>query len=475
MTTGARPPVEQLHRDRAAVSALCGLSLVLGFVTVGDKSLWSDEAYSATVASGSWQSLYESWRVRDANMSLYHVVLHVWRDLASSDAFLRSLSVIATAASVAVVFAIGRRLFDAGTGMLAAVVLAVAPFGVEYGQQIRSYALTMLLVSLSTYCFVVAVETDRRAAWAGYVVCSVLAVYAHFFAALVLVAHAASVPFLPREHRRVRPLAISAASILMLLVPGVLLAASGPSDQLDWLPRPGLKTAFGQPTHLAGGPLLALAFFALLVAAGAAGWHIWRAHGPSPESWHVSVVFAWLLVPYLLSLAYSVLVAPAYLDRFLLVSLPALSLAVAVGLRRLRRSWAVATTVVIVVASLIAVVDWYREPSRQEWRGAVEYVLDRSKASDGVVVCGDRRSFEYYVLQHDRSNAPTPLRPSDPWQVGFHSLSDDGSRPLPPRVWLVSEGNDADRRRCARRSSLAQQSRTASASLSGVRVDAYDE
>ena len=298
MTVGAPLRVERLHRDRIFAGAECALSLILGFITVGSKSLWNDEAYSATVASGSWRSLYQSWRERDANMSLYHVLLHVWRDLASSEVFLRSLSIVATAASVAVVFAIGRRLFNPGTGLLAGLVIAVAPFGVEYSQQVRSYALTMMLVALSTYFFVVGVDTERRGAWLGYVVCSVLAVYADFFAALVLVAHAASLPVLRRELRPVRQLAISGVAIVLLLLPGVLLAATGPRDQLSWLARPGVKAAFGQPMHLAGGPLLALIFIPPLVAGAVYGWRVWRAHGPSRESWHVSVVFSWLLAPY---------------------------------------------------------------------------------------------------------------------------------------------------------------------------------
>jgi hypothetical protein len=82
------------------------------------------------------------------------------------------------------------------------------------------------------------------------------------------------------------------------------------------------------------------------------------------------VVFAWLIAPYLLSLTYSVFVESAYLDRFLPVSLPALCLGVALGLGRLRKALAVAVVVVIVAVSLVNVIDWYREPPRQDWRGA---------------------------------------------------------------------------------------------------------
>jgi hypothetical protein len=111
-----------------------------------------------------------------------------------------------------------------------------------------------------------------------------MAVYAHFFAGLVLVEHASSVPFLRRRDRPVRQLAISVGVILLLLVPAIVLALAGPRDQLSWLPRPGIKAALGQPMHLAGGAVLALIFLPLLASAGASAWATWRVHGRSHES-----------------------------------------------------------------------------------------------------------------------------------------------------------------------------------------------
>jgi hypothetical protein len=306
-------------------------------------------------------------------------------------------------------------------------------------------------------------------------VCSALAVYAHFFAGLILFAQAASLPFLRSAERPSRHLAISGVVITLLLVPAGLLAATGPSGQLSWLARPGIKAVFSQPVNLAGGPALSLVFLALLAVAAVAARRAWKADGRSPDLWRVALMFAWLLVPYSVSLAYSVFVAPAYLDRFLLVSLPALSLGVALGLHQLRTTWAVAVTTVIVVVSLAGVVDWYGQPSRQDWRGAAKYVLERSTDTDGLVVCGDRRSFEYYVLQHDPSRAPVPLRPGGPWKVGFHSFSDVVHRPLPARVWLVSERGDVDRQRCVRRSNVGERARSIGATFSGLHADAYDE
>jgi mannosyltransferase len=448
--------------------------LALGLITIGHKSLWSDETYSATVASGTWRSLYQSWREWDANMSLYSVLLHLWREVASSDAFLRSLSALAMAACVPLIVAIGRRLFDSTAGLLAGLIFAVAPYGVQYSQEVRSYALTVLLVSLSTYFFVLGVQSRRPGIWVGYVLCSVLAVYAHFFAVLVPVAHAASLPFLRRELRPIRQLGASAASIVLLLVPGAVLAFTGRPHQLSWMERPGLIAAFREPMYLAGGRVLAVFFLALVVLAATAAWRVVRRIGPSFALWHWSVVFSWLLVPYAISLMYSVTIEPAFLNRYLLVSLPALSLVVALGVRQLTKSWATAATIGIVAISLVYVAHWYGEPAHTDWRGAVAYVLQRSTPADGIVICGHRTGFEYYILAREHANAPTPLSPSGPWQVGFHASGDESPRRYPQRVWLVTEGDDAARRRCARSHDLTDRSRVASTKLAGLRVDAYD-
>jgi hypothetical protein len=260
----------------------------------------------------------------------------------------------------------------------------------------------------------------------------------------------------------------------LLLVPGGFLAATGRPNQLSWLARPGLKAAFGQPMHVAGGPVLAVVCLPLVVVAATSAWSVVRKRGPLLASWRWSVVFSWLLVPYAISLTYSVTFEPAYLDRFLLVSLPALVLVVALGLRRLPKLWATTATIAIVAISLVGVAHWYREPTQTDWRGAVAFVLQRSTPADGIVICGHRTGFEYYTLARDHATAPTPLSPSGPWQVGFHNSTHERQRRHPRRVWVVAEGGDAYRRQCAGSYGLTDRSRTLDIKLAGLRVDAYD-
>ena len=431
--------------DRVAVPlalAECALALVLGLITLGGKSLWSDETYSASVASGTWHSMYTSWRQWDANMTLYDVLLRLWRGVGTSDAFLRSLSVLFAAASVFVVFALGRRLFGPTTGLVAGLLLATAPYFLQHSQEVRSYTLLVLLVCGATFFLVVAMESERVASWVGFAVCAALAFYAQFIVVLVFMAWAVSLLVVPRRELPVRRLLASGGAIAALCAPGVYLAVTGRPDQLSWLPRPGWHAAIGQPSHVAGGAVLSILLLGALVVAGVMAARVWRSNWTT--RWAIGLVGAWLLLPPVVSLAYSLLVSPIYLDRLLLVSLPALVLAVAFGICRLTSAWAIAVLAVLLTVSTVRIVDWYRAPSFQDWRGATAFVLDRARPGDGIAFCGKQQPFEYYVVQAGRARPPRPLSPADDWQAGYHpfTAAPVPARDWPSRVWVVTSAVD---------------------------------
>ena len=158
---------------------------------LGTKSLWLDEAVSANHARLGLGGLWTVITSHDPNMGLYYVLLHFWtRVFGYSEAAVRSMTVVLAGFAVPVMYLLGRRLFGRSAGIVAALLLAVAPFFVQYEQTARSYALVVLLVLLSSYFFVAELEKPSRATLVAYVLASVLAVYAHYFAAFVLVVQA---------------------------------------------------------------------------------------------------------------------------------------------------------------------------------------------------------------------------------------------------------------------------------------------
>ena len=97
-------------------------------------------------------------------------------------------------ALVGAVYALGRRLFGATEGLLAALLAAVSPFCVYYSQETRMYIFVALWGALSMLAFVglpQRLTRGGRGTWwpaLRYWLASVLAVYSHYFGFSILLA-----------------------------------------------------------------------------------------------------------------------------------------------------------------------------------------------------------------------------------------------------------------------------------------------
>jgi len=107
---------------------------------------------------------------------------------------LRLPSLLISVGAIIAAFAIGKRLFSAPAGLVAAAAMAVDPEAVAWGGRVRMYGLLQLLVLLATYAFYRgAIEQDRptyRWLAAGLLVA---AIFTHAEAALLVPALALAV------------------------------------------------------------------------------------------------------------------------------------------------------------------------------------------------------------------------------------------------------------------------------------------
>ncbi len=126
-------------------------------------------------------------------MSGYYLLMHVLVGAFGNGlAVLRLPSVIATAATVALVAVIAERLHADQRMALAAGVLAAVSLPLVYwGQTARGYALMVALVCAGFVAFIALADSPpgappARWAWLGYVAAMALAMYCSFVAALVV-------------------------------------------------------------------------------------------------------------------------------------------------------------------------------------------------------------------------------------------------------------------------------------------------
>jgi len=77
---------------------------------------------------------------------------------------------------------------------------------------------------------------------------------------------------------------------------------------------------------------------------------------------------------------------PMLVDRYLIVTAPALALAASYAIARLGRLAGAAALVVLVAVGLVHVRDWYHSPIPEDWRGAVAHATVVGHPGEQILV-----------------------------------------------------------------------------------------
>jgi hypothetical protein len=447
---------------RAALAAIAALAAVLGLLDLGGTGLWLDESLSAIRASLPTDELVRFLVAEPHQMKLYVVLLRGWRLLGEGELALRSLSVLFSVAAVVAIHAVGTRLYDGRTGLLAALVLALNGFHLRYAREARAYSLAVFLVLAGTLLLLALLRRGAsparapRGRWlpAAYGAVSGLAPYAYSFTVFVNAAQAAALLVLPRRSVPWRSLALSALVAGVVVLP---LAVQNLQDvggeNWGWIPEPTPRAVLDLFLHLtgyAGWPAL-LAYGVLALAALAeprAGRRNRRNAAPAGDGppgaadpafsrFRRALLVAWVVVPVGIVLAISY-VKPFLVPRYLIVCVPPLVLLAARGLALVRRP--------VPFALALAAFLWtawpgieitYRKPWEEDARGAASYVLSRAREGDGILFYGGSgvAPFDWYRRRAGvgPGEPPRTLFPAGaPLAEVLESLPDGVSR-----VWLV--------------------------------------
>jgi mannosyltransferase len=420
-----------------ALRSLCSPAFLLPFVAAAAlrllfltrKPFWFDEAFSVEAARLDWTNFLHLLWWREANMSLYYLLLRGWLHLGQSEFFIRSLSVVAALATLPAIYWLGSILFDRRVGWIATALLACNAVHVRYAQEARSYALFILLATLSSGFFVAYLREPSRRNRLWYVVTSVLAVYAHFYALLLVlahwlalrwgpgepVAHEAGPSPSPRHEMRRALIWIGAAASPLLIF--VAKTGAGP---IHWIPRPGLRNLLDYYEHLAGnGGLILLALYAIACSAALApvGKRFFALHkNASWEVWRLQFLLTWLLLPPVVTVLLS-FARPVFLARYLVFCLPALILLVAAGLAHLRKMWmlglALSVTLLLSLQGTLAYYNHDFDLERDGVGAATSYVLEHARPGDAVLfhIAETRAAYEFFRSLDSKNPATQDLGP----------------------------------------------------------------
>ncbi len=433
---------------------VAALGLATAFYRLGARGLWGDEVWQ--VAWANEQSLGETFlrftifnpaahppTLDDLSLPAQVVILDnnplsfLWTQLAtrvgSSEFWVRFPAAVFGAASVLILFLLVSRVFGRRAGLLASVLLALAPYHVWYAQDARSYSALIFYSLLALYFLTRIMERPSWGSWLGFVLATTLNLYNHSLAllplaseVLVVAGWAAARAWSDRRgggsgtpvmRVRVRPQAAAIAggallaAVLSLPVIGKVFASLGNQGlipdpvapfQLTW---PFVREAFGS---FGAGKGFFLLLFVALAGAGLAA-------ALSRRSWFGVLMLFWIVLPLaglwisqprrFVPLRYLLIIQPAYL---LLVALGCLTLVRGAarlrGVLRTRPSggaawrWAPVGLILIGIALVLFPLTWtgYRVERGNDWSRMCSYL--RNHARPGDLVLAESHAFSVMDL-----------------------------------------------------------------------------
>jgi uncharacterized membrane protein len=427
----------------------------LDIYRLGTSGLWFDEMLSVNRARQTLPVLWQIVTMTQPNMALYYFVLHFWIRVTAlagwpaTEALVRLPSAFCAALGALVFYGLARRFFHVTVACCAALLYIFNALQLTYAQEARSYALQLLLLSLSWYalCVLFSSRPTRRAAcwwWICFVSTSALAVYAQLFSEFILTAQAVAIALLAllpnlwreRVREQIRPLLMSWLAIGLLLVP--ILYASRVGAKTAWLPIPTPADVYHVLLDMSGQNRLLLALclllllygLGLLALAAVPQGQRWLFAGDeqSGQDWQkrclcllplALLLLSWFLVPFLLSYLISQTDLRLFSARYLVVVMPAYLLLVAQGLALLHRpTLRLVLGALLVFLNVISLPTYYQQAQVEDWRTGTSWMQIHSQPGDGWI-CFDNAQGCALGIQYYLQTYPRGYLPLDPNSPGY--------------------------------------------------------
>ncbi|TVQ19247.1 MAG: hypothetical protein EA367_12285 [Leptolyngbya sp. DLM2.Bin15] len=222
LQTQNRPTQQLVPRLRTVAIAFLLIGVVLRVVFLEQEFFWGDEVLTALRISGysevtvvdqlyqgqallpqdlhvyqqpkaspGWGSVWAVLTDHPEHPPLYYVLNRIWTRLAGiwSDRpvpTVRSLSIVLSLATLPLTFGWLRQSFSSTMAWMAIALMAVSPLHVLYAQEARQYSLWMLLMVVSNWAVMRAVQQSTRFTWGRYALTAALGLYTHLLFSLVL-------------------------------------------------------------------------------------------------------------------------------------------------------------------------------------------------------------------------------------------------------------------------------------------------
>ena len=410
------------------------------------QSLWRDEVDAVYFAVRPLAETLSMFVQAAQNGPLYFLGLRPWFNVVGTSEFaLRFPSVVAGTLSTLLVWHIGRRLLPLSSSApvhrlaawtnvaaIAALLFAINPYQVWYGQEGKMYATVTMLALLSSWLWLRGVEVGGWKFWLAYLAAVSIAMYVHLLMVLLIPLHLLwFVVAWPVARHHWRGYGLALAGLTLPYLPMVWwhwMMLTSP-DKLSGFNFTPLETVLRTLalSHARGfmtsTPLLWLAPVYFLFGAGAllgvmvVGDRFSAQSTPLSAVRRMGLLLTWLLLPIGLIFVVS-LRQPVFTERYVIWIGPAALLCVALGVRVLaansgRLALPITAIFLVYVVGLWGVLGWQQKTQviKYDLRGAMHYVYEQRATDDLLILQIPHQEWAYRYYTSDFG--PNPFEGSD--------------------------------------------------------------
>lgn len=353
---------------------------------IGSHSLWLDEIagiYGFDVV----------------NPFFYLFIQRMWiTAVGSGETMIRLPSAIYSLLSLPIIFILGRRLFSARAGMLAAIILTVSPYSINYAQEGRMYSLVWLLIIISFYFFYRFYKEGSQRFLIGCLLANAGAVYVSYSSLILVITETIIILLFPKRQRWKLWLwgQLAFLALLLPLLPSLLQTATS-REGIGWITLTShYRSLFQGIFFYLGGDLtgrgkiwIQLPYLVLIVLGY---FQLEKGKFRINLAREDLFLIVWFTAPILIGLAINIFfpfLSPLTIRYIGFIQFP-FYLAVARGISRIRSR--VGEGIIIFILLLISshhLIAYYRGNNcvrRENWRGVIHRLEDDANPEDFLLV-----------------------------------------------------------------------------------------
>ena len=368
------------------------LATALRFYHIDYQSVWLDEICSILEANPDikWSDLEATIMLSDPHPPLYFALLKILFQLFGYTTLVaRFFSAIVGVAGVYALYLLGKEINNKNTGLLAAFLLAINSFHIYYSQEVRMYALLVLLTVLSYYRLVVYLKENTYKNAILYGLFTGLMLLTQFFGLFVLVSQVIILLFVfikkEKTHKLLffKQLLASGLVIIISFLPALNIFIETTKKKYTAIQPTTIDTVF-----LIFKDFVQQSYILLFLYSGLIVVCIYYVFKEKMKLNYL-LLFSWIIITLALPILRSYLVTPMIVSRYFITILPAFIILISIAI--LKFKYAIIKILLLLFLTTVTFYelfifnDYYNKIAKTQFREITEFIKKENKENDQVV------------------------------------------------------------------------------------------